>query len=181
VVGESLGDKLTVRSAIAAVTISTVTCVALLAQRGPVVLSGDWPTYGHDPGGMRYSPLAKINRDNVGRLTVAWTYHTRDISDGSGDTARSGFETTPLVVDGALYLTTGFNRVIALDPETGRERWAYDPHIDLHADYGDGLINRGLATWVDPSRRPSQPCRRRLFEATNDARFVALDAADGKP
>lgn len=173
---------LTVRVAMARVAISAATCVvAVFAQRVPVAPSGDWPTYGHDPGGMRYSPLAKINRDNVGRLTVAWTYHARDMSDGRGGTPRSGFETTPLVVDGALYLTTAFNRVIALDPETGRERWAYDPQIDLHADYGDGLISRGLATWVDPSRRPGQPCRRRLFEATNDARLVALDAAGGKP
>ena len=71
---------------------------------------------------------------------------------------RGGFETTPLVVDGTLYLTTGFNRVIALDPETGRERWTYDPFVELQGDYGDGLINRGVATWLDPAapRRSSR-------------------------
>jgi quinoprotein glucose dehydrogenase len=105
----------------ATVAISVLTCaVAVMAQRTRVAPNGDWPAYGHDPGGMRYSPLTTINRDNVGRLTVAWMYHTRDMSDGRGGTPRSGFETTPLVVDGALYLTTAFNRVIALDPETGR-------------------------------------------------------------
>ena len=55
---------------------------------------------------MRYSPLAEISRENVSRLKVAWVFHTGDISDGSHDRKRSGFETTPIVVDGTLYLTT---------------------------------------------------------------------------
>ena len=101
--------------------------------------SDDWPAYGHDLGGMRYSPLTQINRENVSRLKVAWVFHTGDISDGKGQQRRSGFETTPILVDGALYLTTPFNRVIALDPETGTQRWAYDPKIDQDGDYGDGL------------------------------------------
>ena len=85
----------------------------------------DWPYYGHDAGGMRYSPLAEINRGNVGQLKVAWVFHTGDISDGKGRRKRSGFETTPILVAGVLYLTTPFNRVIALNPETGRKLWAY--------------------------------------------------------
>ena len=140
----------------------------------------EWPTYGNDPGGMRYSPLSQINRDNVSTLKVAWTFHTGDISDGHGDSRRSGFETTPILVDGALYLTTPFNRIIALDPESGKQRWAYDPQIDRTLDYGDGLINRGVATWLDSSRSPSQPCHRRIYEATQDARLVSIDAATGK-
>src|SRR5438309_7284897 len=82
-----------------------------------------WPAYGHDPGGARYSPLTQIARSTVTRLKVAWTFHTGDISDGSNGQRRSGFETTPIVVDSTMYLTTGFNRVIALDPETGAKRW----------------------------------------------------------
>src|SRR5262245_55306576 len=128
------------RMAIAVAAGAAIACAAaVLAQRDRATPSGDWPVYGHDPGGMRYSPLRQINRDNASRLAVAWTYHTHDMSDGSGGTPRSGFETTPLVVDGTLYLTTPFNRVVALDPDTGREQWTYDPHIDLRADYGDGL------------------------------------------
>jgi quinoprotein glucose dehydrogenase len=123
----------------------------------------DWAYYGHDAGGMRYSPLKQINVDNVSRLKVAWTYHTGDISDGEGIPKRSGFETTPILVDGTLYLTTPFNRVIALDPETGKERWTYDPMIDIAAAYGDGLINRGVATWLDPKRVRGAPCRRRIL------------------
>jgi quinoprotein glucose dehydrogenase len=142
---------------------------------------GEWPAYGHDPGSTRYSPLTQVNRDNVSKLTVAWTFHTGDISDGNGDRRRSGFETTPIVVENTLYLTTGFNRIIALDPGTGAKRWAFDPQTALTLGYGDGLINRGVATWLDPERPASQPCRRRIYEATLDARLVSIDAATGQP
>src|SRR5260370_36168466 len=97
----------------------------------------DWPYYGDDAGGMRYSPLKQISRENVATLKVAWTFHTGDISEGRGDCKRSGFEATPLLVDGTLYLTTAFNRVIAIDPATGTLRWADDPKIELAGDYGD--------------------------------------------
>jgi len=142
---------------------------------------GDWAHYGHDAGGMRYSPLAQINRENVASLKIAWTFHTGDISDGKGRRKRSGFESTPLMVDSTLYLTTPFNRVIALDPETGAQRWAYDPKITLDGEYGDGLVNRGVSTWLDPFRATAQPCRRRIFEVTQDARLVAIDVATGSP
>jgi len=141
----------------------------------------DWPSYGHDPGGARYSPLRQITRANVARLKVAWTFHTGDAASGSGGGPRSGFESTPIVVDGRLFVTTPFNRVIALDAESGVERWRFDPKIDARADYGDGLINRGLATWMDAAVRSDGACRRRLFEATLDARLIALDAATGRP
>jgi quinoprotein glucose dehydrogenase len=146
-----------------------------------VFAQADWPNYGNDPGGMRYSSLSKINRKNVARLKQAWVYHTGDISDGSGGRERSGFETTPILVDGTLYLTTPLNRVIALDPATGTERWTYDPKIDQTWQAGDGLINRGVSTWVDPSRPTGTPCHRRIFEATIDARLIALDSAAGAP
>src|SRR6185437_6543616 len=152
--------------------------LGLLAS-GCALAGGDWPAYGHDPGGMRFSPLTQVNTDNVSHLKVAWTYHTGDISDGSGDRAHSGFETTPLFVDDTLFLTTGFNRVIALDPATGRQRWVFDPKIDQAWESGDGLVNRGLATWIDEQRAVGTACRRRLFEATVDARLVAVDAATG--
>src|SRR5688572_16059888 len=79
----------------------------------------EWPHYGNDLGGMRFSRLAQINRQNIKRLQPAWTYHTGDISDGTGYSTRSTFECTPIVSDGVLYLTTPFCRVIALDAESG--------------------------------------------------------------
>jgi quinoprotein glucose dehydrogenase len=169
-------------------------CQTLAAQVGLVLLillgwqgsaragdpAGEWPNYGNDPGGMRFSPLTQINRHNVASLKTAWVYHTGDVSDGS-HSRRSGFETTPLFVDDTLFLTTPFNRIIALNPATGKQRWAFDPQIDRGWQSGDGLVNRGLATWVDDKSQAGAVCHRRLFEATIDARLVAVDAATGKP
>ncbi len=143
---------------------------------------GDWSYYGADPGGTRYSPLAQITPANVKELQQAWVFHTGDVAGGSNHetSVRSGFEATPLMLEGRLFLTTGFNRIIALDPTNGRELWSYDPEIDRQLPYGDGLINRGLAAWRDPSARGAD-CAVRLFEATLDARLIAVDAATGKP
>jgi quinoprotein glucose dehydrogenase len=166
--------------------ILALACIAIpgATAQSPHAVNGsgdDWPYYGHDAGGMRYSPLAQINRENVATLKVAWTFHVGDISDGSGGRKRTGLETTPILVDGTLYLTTGFNRVFALDPETGKQRWVYDPMIDVAGRYGDGLINRGVSAWFDPTRAKGKPCRRRIFETTLDARLIALDGATGEP
>jgi quinoprotein glucose dehydrogenase len=141
----------------------------------------DWPYYGGDAGGSRYSPLTEINRTNVTQLKVAWEYHTGDLSDGSGGRRASAFETTPIVVHGTIYFSTPFNRVIALDPETGREKWSFDPKIDLGTPYSEGLINRGVTLWTDPSGAESDVCGRRIFLATIDARLFALDAMSGRP
>ena len=141
----------------------------------------DWPYYGGDAGGSRYSLLTQIDKSNVAELRVAWEYHTGDLSDGSGGRRKSAFETTPIVVDGAMYLTTPFNRVVALDPETGREQWQFDPQVDVRGPYSEGLLNRGVALWTDPSRVAGAACRQRLFLATIDARLFALDAATGQP
>jgi len=141
----------------------------------------DWPFYGGDAGGARYSPLTQINKSNVTELKVAWEYHTGDISDGSDNRRKSEFETTPIVADGMMYLTTPFNRVVALDPDTGREKWSFDPKIDLHAGYSEGLVNRGVTLWIDAARGEGDTCHRRIFLATIDARLFALDAAAGTP
>jgi quinoprotein glucose dehydrogenase len=167
---------------------TTTALIALIAAlAGPSTTrslaqsSDEWPDYGHDAGGMRYSPLTQINRDNIANLKVAWTFHVGDISEGGGGRKRTGLETTPILVGGTLYLTTGFNRVFALDPETGKQRWVYDPMVDTAASYGDGLINRGVAAWIDSARAKGKSCRLRIFEATLDARLIALDGATGEP
>jgi quinoprotein glucose dehydrogenase len=136
---------------------------------------GDWPVYGHDSGGTKYSPLDQINRQNVTRLQAAWTFHTGDMYDPKGRGGKkSAFESTPLFIDGVLYVTTPFGRLIALDPATGAQKWAFDPKSDIAAGFGD-FVNRGASTWVD-----SRSKQRRLFVATIDARLFAIDAATGK-
>ena len=150
-------------------------------KSAPYVAPGEWPAYGRDAGGQRFSPLTQITRDNVKNLHVAWTFRTGDVADGSKSFETSQFEATPIMVDGTLYLATPFDRVIALDPETGQQRWAYDPGLNLKVPYGDGLTCRGVSTWPDAkaSARPHGP--RRIFVAANDGRLIALDAATGKP
>ncbi len=133
----------------------------------------EWPYYGGDSGGTKYSPLKQINRSNVGRLKVAWTYHTGDISDGKKWPVKSAFEATPLVTDGVLYFTTPFCRLIALDAETGREIWKFDPGLDKEQPY-NLFINRGAALWTDGKDK-------RLFFGTLDGRFFAIDARTGRP
>src|SRR4029453_18436046 len=121
----------------------------------------------------KYSPLKQINKQNVIQLKVAWTYHTGENSDGSTFPVRTAFECTPLVVDGVLYLTTPFGRAVALEPETGKEIWSFDPKLDKDRTY-NLFINRGVSYWR--SRRQS-----RIFLGTLDGRLFALDARDGKP
>jgi quinoprotein glucose dehydrogenase len=161
---------------IVAITFAFASSSSAMAQNPSAT---DWPTYGNDPGGQRYSPLDQINKQNVAQLKVAWTYHTGDVSDGSDGRRWSAFENTPIVIDGTMYISTPFSRVIALDPVTGKEKWSYDPKIDLQSFYAEGLINRGVSSWLDPARAAHQPCRRRIYIGTIDARLISLDAASG--
>jgi len=144
------------------------------------VSRGEWPNYGNDAGGSRYSPLAQIDRQNVARLRVAWTYRTGETVGAPGPYAHYAFEATPLMVDGTLFLSTPYNRVIALDAETGQERWAWDAKVDRGRRVAIAT-SRGVSTWLDAEARPDRACRRRIFLGTVDARLVALDAATGAP
>jgi quinoprotein glucose dehydrogenase len=89
-----------------------------------------WPEYGSDKGGMKYSPLTQITAENVNDLEVAWVYNHGDFSEGRGEYGRTSFQATPIVIGDSLYFCTAFNRVIALDPETGEERWSFDPELE---------------------------------------------------
>jgi len=169
--------------------VALLVVASLLAGCGapPEIPSGgptsEWEVYGASPGGARYSPLTQITPANVDRLEIAWTYHTGDVSEG-GEGApaanASSFQATPIVVEGTLYLPTAFSRVVALDPETGEERWSFDPRLDLSARYAE-IAARGVTAWLDPERGPGEACRRRIFLAHRGARLHALDAATGEP
>jgi len=144
-----------------------------LAAQAP----GEWPSYGRDAAGTRNSPLTQVTRDNVSRLSPAWTYRTGDFARSDASTR---FEATPLMVDGTLYLSTPFGRAIALDPATGRERWTYDAHTDANAGFGDPG-SRGVSTWLDPQAKAGAHCKRRIYLPTLDARIIALDSRSGTP
>jgi membrane-bound PQQ-dependent dehydrogenase (glucose/quinate/shikimate family) len=137
----------------------------------------DWPAYGHDPAGTRYSSIRQITRSNVAQLQRAWTYHTGEKPAASGPRGQrqTAFETTPLVVNGILYFTTPANRVIALDPTSGRELWTFDPQakskkpIQYHA-------HRGVSYWPGDKNHPA-----RILLGTLDGRLLALNAQTGAP
>ena len=154
----------------------------------------DWPTYGHDPGGMRYSPLDQIDASNVAQLRVAWTYGMRTASgepaasaasaaaeaaaqqsaEGVGPARRrsrfGSSEATPLVVGGLLYLSTPYRRVVALEPESGKEVWVYEVP-------GPGQPSlRGVEYWPGDGASGA-----RIFFGTRDGRLFALEAGSGRP
>jgi len=155
---------MTMRNAFIAMLLLAAACSSTPAN------NNDWPAYAN-AGGTRYSPLTDIDRTNVGKLEVAWTYHTGETSFAKDSEQKSTFEATPIVVDGTLYISTGFNKVIALDAATGREKWTFDPHIDRSGDFSE-VTSRGVAYWGKGKR---------IFEGTIDARLIALDAATGAP
>jgi quinoprotein glucose dehydrogenase len=131
------------------------------------IRDGDWPAYGRDPGGMRFSPLTQIDRGNVARLAVAWTYRTGEPLP-TADRRRS-LEVTPIVLNGTMYISTPLGKVIALDPVSGQEKWRFDAKVDANVRFGD-FNNRGVTAWRD-----------RIIVATVDARLISLDAATGTP
>ena len=155
--------------------LAVIALAVALGPRAHAQSAAEWTAYGHDAFGTRFSPLARISRQNVVRLVPAWTFRTREM-DSVPQQPR--FEATPLMVDGTLYLSTPFGRVFALDPTTGRQRWMYDAHADRRGDWGD-FANRGVATWVDASVPATTSCHRRIYLGTIDGRIIALDARSG--
>ena len=172
------------RSILIGLTIISVSALLLFSPPGraiePAQQNGEWPFYGRDAGGARYSPLTQINRENVSKLKIAWTYHTGAEEVKAVSAKNAAFESTPILVDGLLYLTTPYNRVIALDPATGHEKWTFDPQVPLDRGYSE-MTSRGVSAWPASNAKPEKrKASRRIFVATVDARLIALDASTGK-
>ena len=153
-------------------------CAGVAPVSSIAPFAADWPSYGHDPLGSRFSPLVEVDTLSVHRLVVAWTYHTGE------DTAHSGnhrsFEATPVVLHGTMYFVTPLARIISLDATTGHERWRYDAQLDRSLHFGDHA-SRGVSLYVDPTRARGSACRERVVAATVDARLISLDAETGNP
>jgi quinoprotein glucose dehydrogenase len=144
--------------------------------------TADWPEYGGDKGGLRFSPLTQITPENVNDLEVAWVYHHGDVADGSDGDSRTSFNATPIVAGDWLYFCTGYHRVIALDPETGEERWTHDPQTRVRQLRGPyPRTCRGLAHWDGITASSGGACRSRIFMGTIDSELIALDAETGRP
>ena len=148
--------------------VAAFVALPLLAQQTDI----EWKSYGNDAGGSHYSKAATVDRQNVSRLQVAWTYHTGALEPVTDLNRKAAFEATPLMVGGTLYLSTPFGKVIALDPATGKERWTFDPHVDRSHEYSE-VTSRGVAVWRSGGEA-------RIFVGTIAARLIALDAKTGK-
>lgn len=146
----------------------------LTAALQVLIAQTDWPAYGHDPGGLQYSPLKQIDNRNVNKLQIAWTYDTRPpvAAPAPGtDTPRAvrnrASEASPLVAGGILYLGTPYSRVVALDPATGKKIWEYE------SEYAPST--RGLAYW--PGDRLLAP---QVVVGTMSGWLYTLNAKTGK-
>ena len=175
-----LPDRL--RAALILLAATLAACGAPSSSRddsGP--LSG-WPEYGGDKGGMRYVLANQITNGNVDELEIAWVHHNGDFSDGSDGSARTSFNVTPILVDDTLVFCTPMNRVIAIDAETGEDRWVYDP-VQQQTSLPDPhtRVCRGVAYWEEQDTvARARPCGRRIFTATIDAQLIGIDATTGE-
>jgi PQQ-dependent dehydrogenase (methanol/ethanol family) len=124
--------------------------------------AGQWLSHGRDYSEQRFSPLKQVTADNAAQLGLAWF--------ADFDTRR-GQESTPLAIDGVLYVTTAWSKVYAFDAKSGAQLWKYDPQVpgEWAVNACCDVVNRGVAAWNG-----------KLYLATVDARLIALDAASGK-
>ena len=129
------------------------------ALRQAMADSASWPSYGRDQSNQRFSPLRQIDTGNVGRLHLAWKYHTG---------IPHAFEASPVVVDGTMFVSTPLNHVVALDAATGRKLWEHAESLSTTV-HCCGPVNRGVAVYGG-----------RVYEGTLDGRLVALDARTGR-
>jgi quinoprotein glucose dehydrogenase len=135
---------------------------------------GEWLHYGNLQEGRRYSPLAQITAANVGALAKSWTYSLGKEPNGEA----APFQATPLKIGDRLYFCTGYNDVIALDAETGKQAWRYAANTDTTGIFGQTC--RGVSYYRQPTAPQKAPCTERIYTATIDSRLIALDAANGK-
>jgi alcohol dehydrogenase (cytochrome c) len=122
--------------------------------------TANWLMYGRTYDAQRYSPLAQINKKNVHKLTPAWTFQTGVLD---------GFECSPLVIDGIMYITTPWNHAYAIDCKTGSQLWHYQKSLPENLALCCDAVNRGFAAWGE-----------RLYMTTLDAHLVCLDRNTGE-
>jgi quinoprotein glucose dehydrogenase len=137
---------------------------------------GEWRYYGGDQASTKYSPLDQINRTNAKNLKVAWTWDSPDLAviQQNQRLFTFGYEATPLMVNGILYISTSLSQVAAINAQTGQTIWVHDPKSYLTGHPTNlGFLHRGVAYWTDGKVE-------RIFIGTSDAHLVAIDAKTGQ-
>jgi quinoprotein glucose dehydrogenase len=149
--------------------------VGLLAQRAERSRQVEWLYWGGDPGGMKYTTLDAITPQNLPRLELAWQWKHWETALDEYRTIPGFFETTPLMIDGVLYVTTPYTSVAALDAESGKELWRFDTEAYKlgQIQSGSGWKHRGVAFWRDNGQL-------RIFMNSRNRLFM-LDSKTGKP
>lgn len=157
--------------------------VASASQPATPLVSGTptWDSFHGQLNAQKYSPLTQITADNVGKLTKVWEFHTGDVSDGKGDTPATVWSATPIFANDTLYIGTPFDRLIALDPGTGKEKWHYDTKSSRKALTQPVLKNRGVSYWQAKNPVSGEACQKMVYMGTVDGKLFALDADSGKP
>ena len=140
-------------------------------QYGPAQNASDWNAYGGNKAGTRYAPFETINADNVNQLQRAWEVRTGVAGRFSG---------TPLQIGDGIYLCTAQNVMISLDPDSGEERWRFDPKNETppYSLFGNC---RGVTYYKLEDVADGAQCKERIFTATTDARLIAVDKDTGLP
>ncbi|HLH88586.1 MAG TPA: pyrroloquinoline quinone-dependent dehydrogenase [Xanthobacteraceae bacterium] len=177
------------------ITVRLLAALALASSLGAASRGQTWQEFNGDLQARKYSPLTQITPANVKELEVAWSMHTGDVSDGNrpvpGTYARdmpggsekapaTVWSATPLFVNDTLYLGTPFYRIFALEPDTGKVKWTFDTKSKIEALTQPELKNRGVAYWQADKVVAGQPCQKRVYIGTMDARLFAVDADTGK-
>ena len=159
----------------------TAASVPASAQYGAA--GGEWRAYGGDQGGTKYSPLDQIDATNFEDLRIVWRWQSADgaldletLRERLGQFSIRGFQATPLMIGGTLYLSTAMYQVAALDAGTGETRWVYDPQVYLEGRPTHGYGSRGIAYWADEESDDE-----RIFWGTSEGWLHAVDAKTGQP
>lgn len=155
----------------------------------PGIADSDWPAYGRTQSGLRYSPLTQINESNVKDLQVAWTYNTGDFKTDldSGETTN---QVTPIKVGDNMYICTTHQKLVALDPTTGKAKWTFDPKLKADitfqhltcrgVSYFDVNNTEGFKVSLAAKKSASVECPQKVILPVNDGRLVAVNAQTGK-
>ena len=137
----------------------------------------EWLSYGGDKASSKYSPIDQIGGDNFSRLQVAWTWRSaeEEITKANPDLKTWVWESTPLMVNGVLYVSTSLSQVAAIDASTGKTRWVYDPETWKNGTpSNNGFVHRGVSYWADGDDQ-------RILFGTGDGYLICLNAETGKP
>ncbi|MCZ7836297.1 glucose/quinate/shikimate family membrane-bound PQQ-dependent dehydrogenase [Atlantibacter hermannii] len=158
------------------------TDAAAATTTAPAIPDGDWPAYGRNQEGQRFSPLKQINADNVHELKEAWTFQTRDVKLPT-DPGEITNEVTPIKVGDTLYLCSAHQRLFALDAATGKEKWHFDPQLNANPSF-QHVTCRGVS-YHEARADSASPdvvadCPRRIILPVNDGRLFAINADNGK-